>query len=85
MHFISTIQNEIIVPIKGEFLGRRASADPTVRGALRGKNHSKQRPRGAAGPATLHRCIPPVYVPVFWEQFAPKSGATCLRMHHLNM
>ena len=49
--------------------GSAPRADPTVLENTRG-DHSKQRPpppRGAEGPATLHRYIPPVYVPVFWE------------------
>ena len=42
-------------PLRGQFLGRRL-ADPTVRGALRGKNHSKQRP--LMGPKAPPNCIP---------------------------
>ena len=49
------------------FLIGSAQADPTVRGALRGKITPNNAPRGAEGPAILRRSIPPVYVPVFWE------------------
>ena len=49
------------LPVTKFLLGRRL-ADPTVRGALRGKNHSKQRPpRGAEGPAQLHTPLKVAY------------------------
>ena len=71
------------------FIGS-AQADPTVISGLQGKNHSSHLPRHSRGRKapnniSLFYIYPPVYVHVFWEQFAIFFDSTPLRMHHFDI